>query len=169
MGTNRSLLCIHRDPAQLSWLAQSGYERLTATGHDGLRLFMSRPVDAIVPDYHLGHPRLRGRGGSDQPWFMYAEDAELPDEAFKTVDALVAKSEGPHSLLATVRSLLNGRLAQPGERKARSQTLTRAVVPTSGGRVERRRASATQLSTEEKDAPFSPAEWRSIRSGTFRF
>jgi hypothetical protein len=93
---------------------------------------MSRPVDAIVLDYHLGHPRLWGRGGSDQPSFMYAEVAELPDEAFKTVDALVAKSEGPHSLLATVRSLLNGRLAQPGERKVRSQTLTRAAVPTSG-------------------------------------
>src|SRR6266849_6846884 len=55
MGTNSTLLCIHRDPAQLSLLEQNGYELLTATnGADGLRLFMSRPVDAIVLDHQLG-------------------------------------------------------------------------------------------------------------------
>ena len=55
MAVNGTLLCIHRDPAQLSLLERSGFELVTATnGHDGLRLFMSRPVDAIVLDYHLG-------------------------------------------------------------------------------------------------------------------
>jgi len=53
MGTNSTLLCIHRDPTQLSLLQQNGYELLTATnGADGLRLLMSQPVDAIVLDYH---------------------------------------------------------------------------------------------------------------------
>ena len=36
-------------------LEQNGYELLTATnGADGLRLFMFRPVDAIVLDNQLG-------------------------------------------------------------------------------------------------------------------
>ena len=55
MATNSTLLCIHRDPAQLSLLRENGYELVTATnGHDGLRLFASQPVDAIVLEYHLG-------------------------------------------------------------------------------------------------------------------
>ncbi|MGA9710692.1 MAG: hypothetical protein WBR31_02815, partial [Candidatus Sulfotelmatobacter sp.] len=55
MAINNTLLCIHRDPDQLSLLQENGYELLTATnGHDGLRLFASQPVDAIVLDYHLG-------------------------------------------------------------------------------------------------------------------
>ena len=55
MAANSTLLCIHRDPGQLSLLQEHGYELVTASnGHDGLRLFMSRPVDAIVLEYHLG-------------------------------------------------------------------------------------------------------------------
>ena len=55
MSTNGTLLCIHRNPDHLSLLQQNGYEVLTATtGGEGLRLFMSRPVDAIVLDYQLG-------------------------------------------------------------------------------------------------------------------
>jgi len=50
-----TLLCIHRDPARLSSLTEHGYELATATtGSDGLRLFMSRPVDTVVLEYHLG-------------------------------------------------------------------------------------------------------------------
>ena len=55
MAANNTLLCIHQDPSQLTRLEESGYDLLTATnGRDGLRLFMSCPVDAIVLDYHLG-------------------------------------------------------------------------------------------------------------------
>jgi DNA-binding response OmpR family regulator len=55
MATNGTLLCIHRDPAQLSLLQEYGYELVTATnGSDGLRLLKSQPVDAIVLEYHLG-------------------------------------------------------------------------------------------------------------------
>jgi DNA-binding response OmpR family regulator len=148
MGANSTLLCIHRDPTQLSWLQQSGYDLLTATnGHDGLRIFMSRPVDAIVVDYQLGlldggvvaaeikkvKPRL--------PIVMLAGNIELPDDALKYVDVLVAKSEGPRSLLATVRSVLS-------------------VKPP-------RRAVAGPI--DEKDTAFSPRIWRDICDGTLRF
>jgi len=44
MATNSTLLCIHRDPAQLTLLQENGYRLVTATnGSDGLKLLMSRP------------------------------------------------------------------------------------------------------------------------------
>src|SRR5512147_1093189 len=105
MATNGTLLCIHRDPAQLSLLQENGYELLTATnGHDGLRLFMSRPVDAVVLDYELG--LLDGavvaaeikKVNPQVPIVMLADDVELPDGAFKAVDALLIPSDGPNLL-----------------------------------------------------------------------
>lgn len=131
MGTNSTLLCIHRDPVQLSLLEENGYELVTATnGHDGLRLFMSRPVDAIVLEYHLG--LLDGAVVATEikqvkpqvPIVMLAEDVELPDGAFKSVDALVVKSDGPHFLLAAVHSVLNAKAAQRHEGELEAQTPT---------------------------------------------
>jgi PleD family two-component response regulator len=37
---------------------------------------------------------------------MVAEDLELPEDASESVDALVAKRDGPHFLLATICSVL---------------------------------------------------------------
>ena len=114
MATNSTLLCIHRDPAQLSLLQENGYELVTATnGHDGLRLFMSRPVDAIVLDYHLG--LLDGAVVAAEikqikpqvPIVMLIDNLELPDGALKSVDALVTKSDGAYFLLATVHFVLS--------------------------------------------------------------
>ncbi len=120
MGTNSTLLCIHRDPSQLSQLEQLGYDLVTATnGRDGLRLFMSRAVDAIVLDYHLG--LLDGgtvaaeikRIKPEMPIVMLASGLELPVSALSWVDALVPKTDGPDVLLATIRSVLGAKPAQP--------------------------------------------------------
>src|SRR5277367_4182692 len=109
-----TLLCIHRDPAQLSLLQENGYNLVTATNaHDGLRLFMSRSVDAIVLDYHLG--LLDGAVIAAEikqvrptvPIVLLADHVELPDGALNSVDALVAKSDGPHFLLAAVHFVLH--------------------------------------------------------------
>jgi DNA-binding response OmpR family regulator len=55
MGTQSTLLCIHRDPGKLLHLEENGYRLLTATnGSEGLRLLMSRTVDAVVIEYHMG-------------------------------------------------------------------------------------------------------------------
>ena len=177
MGTNSTLLCIHRDPAQLSLLEQNGYELLTATnGADGLRLFMSRPVDAIVLDYQLG--LLDGGVVATEikkvkpqvPIVMLAEDVELPADALKSVDALVAKSDGPHFLLATVHFVLNVKPAQRREGILRSQAPIHLRRPgRSREGAERRQANSPQLAIDEKDAPFSPRVWRSIRNGTVQF
>jgi DNA-binding response OmpR family regulator len=119
MATQSTLLCIHRDPAQLNLLTEHGYELATATtGSDGLRLFMAQPVDAVILEYNLA--LLDGatianeikRVRPDVPIVMVVDHVELPVDALKSVDALVVKSDGPHFLLATVHFILNVKPAQ---------------------------------------------------------
>src|SRR5271165_5562405 len=122
MATQGTLLCIHKNPAQMSSLSEHGYELITAiNGSEGLRLFMSRPVDAIVLEYHLG--LLDGATVAsaikqvrpEVPIVMLADDLELPDGALKSVDAIVTKADGAHFLSATVHFVLNAKPAVPGE------------------------------------------------------
>jgi CheY-like chemotaxis protein len=175
MGTNSTLLCIHRDPAQLSLLAQNGYELVTATtGSDGLRLFMLQAVDAIVLDYQLG--LLDGgivaaeikKVKPEIPIVMLAENLELPYNALQSVDALVAKADGPHFLLETVRHVLNVKPGQRREGDLESQTPIRRAGKSRDG-VERRQANIVALATNNSDAPFSPRVWRGIWNGNIQF
>jgi DNA-binding response OmpR family regulator len=124
MAENSRLLCIHRDPSQLTQLEQGGYELVTATnGRDGLRLFMSGPVDAIVLDHHLG--LLDGgmvaaeikKVKPEMPIVMLAHGLELPVSALSWVDALVPNADSPDLLLATIRSVLDAKPAQLREEK----------------------------------------------------
>ena len=126
MASNSTVLCIHRDPSQLALLQENGYELVTAAnGSEGLRLLMSRPVDAIVLEYHLG--LLNGAVVAAEikkvkpqlPIVMLAENLELPDGALKSVDALVTKSDGAHFLWATVHFVLTVKPAQSLEAKLR--------------------------------------------------
>jgi DNA-binding response OmpR family regulator len=173
MASNGILLCIHRDPAQLSLLQEHGYKLLTATtGRDGLRLFTSRAVDAIVLEYHLG--LLDGAVVASEikrvrptiPIVMLADHLELPNAALKSVDALVTKSDGAHFLLATVHSVLKPKPARNNDGKLSAQTQIRPQRPGFAGQAQHLRAKA---SPAPKDAPFSAEEWRSIRMGTVRF
>jgi len=176
MATNRTLLCIHRDPAQLRLLTEHGYELATATtGSDGLRIFMSRPVDAVVLEYHLGLTdgvtiadeikRVR----PEVPIVMVVDHIELPVDALKSVDALVVNSDGPHFLLATVHFVLNVKPAQR-RNKLRSQASAHLRRP---GRsrevVDHGRANAPQSATDGMATPFSREVWRSIRDGDLQF
>jgi DNA-binding response OmpR family regulator len=176
MAANSTLLCLHPDPAQLSLLKQNGYELVTAsTGSDGLRLFMSRPVDAIVLDCQLG--LLDGATVAtaikqikpEVPVIMLVEDLELPEDALKSVDALVAKSDGPHFLLATLHSVLSlNRARHQRERKAQTPVRLRHLGKLSGG-PETQQAGSAESGTDEKASPFSPKVWRSIWDGTIEF
>jgi DNA-binding response OmpR family regulator len=177
MAANSTLLCIHRDPAQLSLLQENGYELVTATnGSEGLRLLMSRPVDAIVLEYHLGlldgavvaaeikkvRPQL--------PIVMLAEHLELPEGALKSVDALVTKSDGVHFLWATVHFVLNVKPTQRSEGTMRVQK--EAHLPRRGRSVEcgkERQADAPHSTSSAKDVPFPPPVWKNIRNGRIRF
>jgi DNA-binding response OmpR family regulator len=156
-------------------LEQNGYELVTATnGADGLRLFMSRPVDAIVLDFQLG--LLDGGVVAAEikklkpqvPIVMLAEDVELPYDALKSVDALVAKSDGPHFLLATVQFVLNVKPVQRHEGKLRSQTPIHLRRPGRSREGTRLLQAKIQSPTDEKYAPFSPRVWQSIWNGTIQ-
>jgi len=116
MSAPRSLLCIHRDSSQLSVLQEKGFSVITAThGSQGLRLLVSKPVDAVVLEYHLGlldgaavaheikkiRPRL--------PIVMLAETLDLPKGALKSVDALVTSSDSPRFLLEAIHTVLEAK------------------------------------------------------------
>jgi DNA-binding response OmpR family regulator len=176
MATNSTLLCIHRDPVQLSLLQENGYALVTATnGCEGLRLFMSQPVDAIVIEYHLG--LLDGgvvaaeikKVKPQLPIIMLSEHGELPDGAWKSVDALVIKSDGPHFLLATVHFVLNVKPAKLHERKLRAQTPSLRRLRGSQPSPASGQPSATQITMDAMNSPFSPGVWRQIRNGTLQF
>lgn len=177
MATNSTLLCIHRDPAQLSLLREDGHKLVTASnGHEGLQLFMSRSVDAILLEYHLG--LLDGaviaaeikKVKPQLPIVMLAEDVELPEYALKSVDALVAKSDGPQFLLATVRFVLSVRPVQRSEEKPRIPTPAHLRRPGRSREAGHRwQANTLQLAIDDKDVPFSPRLWRGIRNGTVQF
>ena len=119
MAANNTLLCIHRDPAQLALLQENGYELVTAiNGSEGMRLLMSQPVDAIVLEHHLGV--LDGIVVATEikkvkpqiPIVMLADNLELPNGALKSVDAVVTKSDGAHFLWATIHFVLNVKRTQ---------------------------------------------------------
>ena len=152
MSTQRTLLCIHREPAQLSLLKENGYRLVTATnGGDGLRLFMSWPVDAIVLDYHLG--LLDGAVVAAEikqvkpqiPIVMLADNLDLPDGALKSVDAIVAKSDGPHFLLETVHFVLNVRTAQHQEGMLWAQAPARLGRSGRSRKADRRQANTAPI------------------------
>jgi CheY-like chemotaxis protein len=116
MDAARSLLCIHRDPAQLSVLQEKGFSLITAThGSQGLRLLVSKPVDAVILEYHLG--LLDGAAVADEikrirprlPVVMLAESLELPEGTLKSVDALVTNCDGPCFLLEAIHTVLQAK------------------------------------------------------------
>jgi len=114
MEAQTTLLCIHRDPDQLLHLEQNGYRLVTATcGHEGLRLLMLQAVDAVVIEYHLG--LLDGALVASEirqvrpelPIVMVCDNLDLPDDALKSVDAIVVRSDGQHFLMATLHFVLS--------------------------------------------------------------
>ncbi len=159
MAANSTLLCIHRDSAQLSLLEQSGYDLVTATnGREGLRLFMSRPVDAIVLDYHLG--LLDGgvvaaeikKVKPQVPIVMVAHELEVPVSALRSVDAVVASGDGPDLLLATIRSVLEMKGAPPAQQKLKPSPAAQQRRPNGAwDGKERRQANLARSTTQEKD------------------
>ena len=177
MADNGTLLCIHRDPAQLRLLQENGYELVTASnGSEGLRLLMTRPVDAIVIEYHLG--LLDGavvateikKAKPQIPIVMLTDHLELPDGALKSVDALVTKADGAHFLWATVHFILNVKPNPREQATLSAQVPTRHRRPDSlPRRADRGRANPSHWTTDHRDTPFSSRVWRSILDGNIGF
>jgi DNA-binding response OmpR family regulator len=176
MAANHTLLCIHRDPAQLSLLKENGYELVTAgSGSDALQLLVSQSVDAVVLDYELS--LLQGAAFAAEikkvkpqvPIVMLTDHLELTDGTLKSVDALVTKSDGPHFLWATVHFILNVKPAQHLEGKLRIKRRHLCVVPAIPGRGVTAAGALLKLASDEKALPFSPRVWHSIRNGKVQF
>lgn len=94
-------------------LEQSGYEVLEATdGDDGLKLFRSRQVDAVVLDYQM--PGMKGdvvaarmkRINSNVPIMLLSAYGPLPKNKLASVDTFLSKSQPPTVLLSTLKDLL---------------------------------------------------------------
>jgi CheY-like chemotaxis protein len=95
-------------------LEQSGYEVLEASGGDeGLKLFRSQAVDAVVLDYQM--PGMNGdvvaakmkRINSHVPIMLLSAYEPLPKNKLKSVDSFLSKSQPPNMLLSTLKEMLN--------------------------------------------------------------
>jgi len=97
-------------------LEENGYEVLEATnGDEGLKLFSSRAVDAVILDYQM--PSVNGdvvatkmkRVKSAVPIMLLSAYGPPPESKLKAVDTFLSKSRPPTILLSTLQHLLNGR------------------------------------------------------------
>lgn len=112
------ILCIDDDGAGLEarkeLLEISDYEVLTAqSGEQGLGLFVSHPIDAVVLDYKM--PGMNGdrvarqmrRVKPDVPILMLSGYSELPLSELSCVDAFLSKGESWSTVVSTLDRLLN--------------------------------------------------------------
>jgi CheY-like chemotaxis protein len=97
-------------------LEENGYAVLEATGGpEGLKLFLSHPVDAVVLDYQM--PGMNGavvaakmkRARSRVPIMLLSAYGPLPESQLKSVDTFLSKSQPPATLLSTLHDLLDDR------------------------------------------------------------
>jgi len=98
-------------------LEQSGYEVLATTGGaQGLELFLSRPVDAVVLDYQM--PGMNGdvvaakikRINSQVPIMLLSGYEPPPKSKLASVDRFLSKSQPPSVLLSSLQELLRGQM-----------------------------------------------------------
>jgi CheY-like chemotaxis protein len=97
-------------------LEENGYEVLEASGGlEGLELFRSHPVDAVVLDYQM--PGMAGdvvaakmkRINSQVPILLLSAYGPLPKSKLGSVDSFLAESHAPTTFLSSLHELLDGR------------------------------------------------------------
>jgi CheY-like chemotaxis protein len=97
-------------------LENNGYEVLEATGADeGLKLFRSHPVDAVVLGYQM--PGMKGdvvaakmkRINSYVPIMLLSASESVPKGKLKAVDTLLSKFQPSDILLSNLQNLLDAR------------------------------------------------------------
>ena len=96
-------------------LEENGYKVLATGGLEGLELFLSHPVDAVVLDYQM--PGMNGdvvaarmkHFRSQVPIMLLSAQDPLPKNKLRSVDCFLSKSQPSKTLLATLQNLLEGR------------------------------------------------------------
>jgi CheY-like chemotaxis protein len=94
-------------------LEKNGYEVIEASGADeGMKLFRSRNVDAVVLDYQM--PGTSGDQIAEKmksinaqvPIMLLSSYGPLPKNKLRSVDSFLTKSQPPDILLSTLQGLL---------------------------------------------------------------
>ena len=98
-------------------LERAGYRVLTArNGRDGLDLFGSEPVEAVVLDYsmpgmHGGEVAKRMRQSKPEvPILLLSAYIGVPGDVTSSVNAYMTKGEGTELLLQSLKDLLPAEL-----------------------------------------------------------
>jgi len=117
MARQKRILCIDDHWSGLigrkMLLEQNGYEVLEATGgSEGLKLFLSQDVDAVILDYQM--PDMNGavvaakmkKVRSKVPIILLSAYGPLPKRKLQSIDKFVSKSESPDAFLSTVDDVL---------------------------------------------------------------
>jgi CheY-like chemotaxis protein len=117
MSKSVTILCIDDDPKGLAvrkmLLESQGYQVLTAaSGREGLALFASSRVPAVVLDYAM--PDMTGaevaaalkRLNPEVKILLYSAYVDLPKEELRWVDAYATKGDHPEAFFAAVRQLV---------------------------------------------------------------
>ena len=95
-------------------LEKNGYEVLEASAVDeGLRLFLSRNIDAVLLDYQM--PGMNGdlvaakmkRINSHVPIMLLSAYGPLPKKKLRSVDSFLTKSQPENVLLSKLQGLLD--------------------------------------------------------------
>jgi hypothetical protein len=117
-------------------------------------------VDAVVIEYHLG--LLDGGMVASEiklvqpqvPIVMVCDNPELPEDALKSVDAIVVRSDGEHFLMATIHFVLSIEWKQ--EHATRWPTTRKPLHRMSTGARSSTASPVRRSSTGKRDAPFPP-------------
>ena len=97
-------------------LEASGYQVLEATcGDEGLKLFTSYAVDAVVVDYQM--PGMNGDVvaakmksiNAQVPIMLLSAYGPLPTSKLSSVDSFLSKSQPPNMLLSSLKDMLDER------------------------------------------------------------
>jgi CheY-like chemotaxis protein len=100
--------------ARKMMLEKNGYEVLEASGVDeGLKLFLSRNVDAVLLDYQM--PGMNSdaiaqkmkRINSHVPIMLLSAYGPLPKKKLRSVDSFLTKSQPENVLLSKLQGLLD--------------------------------------------------------------
>jgi CheY-like chemotaxis protein len=124
-----TILCIDdEEPGLLvrkALLESAGHRVLTAlSGSEGLRLFNSEPIDAVIVDYWmagkngLAVARELKRVNRAIPIIMLSAYVSLPDETIGVVDLWVQKGGDSQYLLDSLEQLLKARLNKGEEKRS---------------------------------------------------
>jgi CheY-like chemotaxis protein len=111
------ILCIDDEPVGLRvrkmLLETQGYKVLTATsGREGLQLFATHPIAAVVLDYAM--PEMNGdqvaialrRLKPDVKILLFSAYVKFPEEVMQWVDGYAVKGDHPTALFNALQKLL---------------------------------------------------------------